>query len=234
MWLHIIFLHRDIQVFKFIHSQKNINYSLIKLNAFLCSWVLLCAIYIIAQSCLTLWEHTDCSLPGSSVSGDSAGKNTGVCCHALLQGIFPTQGSNTGLLHCRWNLYHLSHQGKAKYRSFLFLSVGTFIQFRYIASDFPILLSQNSTLKIANEQFNFRNIMYVIYTVFIIFSISHNKLSYPVDRKSKVIFKSDVKLMHHLKQRLMETRKLKILLSPAMMFSISSHEKNDKSWSLPV
>ena len=92
----------------------------------------------------------DCSPPGSSVYGDSPGKNTGVGCHALLQGIFPTQGSNPrspalqvdsllseppgkpkntgvgsvslpqgnfptqesnqGLLHCRWILYHLSHQ----------------------------------------------------------------------------------------------------------------------------
>ena len=41
----------------------------------------------------------------------SPGKNIGVGCHALLQGIFPTQGSNPGLLHCRWILYRLSHQG---------------------------------------------------------------------------------------------------------------------------
>ena len=53
----------------------------------------------------------DCSLPGSSVLGDSPGKNTGVGCHALLQGIFPPQGSNSGLPHCRRILYHLSHQG---------------------------------------------------------------------------------------------------------------------------
>ena len=39
------------------------------------------------------------------------GKNTGVGCHALFQGIFPTQGLNPGLQHCRWILYHLSHQG---------------------------------------------------------------------------------------------------------------------------
>ena len=32
-------------------------------------------------------------------------------CHALLQGIFPTEGSNPGLLHCRHILYHLSYQG---------------------------------------------------------------------------------------------------------------------------
>ena len=38
-----------------------------------------------------------------------SGKNTGVGCHSLLQGIFLTQGSNLGLLHCRQILYHLSH-----------------------------------------------------------------------------------------------------------------------------
>ena len=52
-----------------------------------------------------------CSSPGSSVHGDSPGKNAGAGCHALLQGIFPTQGSKPGLPHCRQILYHLSHQG---------------------------------------------------------------------------------------------------------------------------
>ena len=49
----------------------------------------------------------------SSVLGDSLGKNTGLGCHSLLQGIFPTQGMNPSLLHCRWILYHLSHQGNS-------------------------------------------------------------------------------------------------------------------------
>ena len=53
----------------------------------------------------------DCSPLGSSVQGDSPGKNTGVGCHALFQGIFPAQGLNPSLLYCRWILYHLSHQG---------------------------------------------------------------------------------------------------------------------------
>ena len=53
----------------------------------------------------------DRSPPGSSVHGDSPGKNTEMGCHALLQGILPTQGLNPGLLHCRWILYHISHQG---------------------------------------------------------------------------------------------------------------------------
>ena len=41
-------------------------------------------------------------------------KDTGVGCHYLLQGIFPTQGSNPGLPYCRWILYHLSHRGSTK------------------------------------------------------------------------------------------------------------------------
>ena len=49
-------------------------------------------------SCPTLCNPVDCSLPGSSVHGNSPDKNTGVGCHALLQGIFPTQGSNPHLV----------------------------------------------------------------------------------------------------------------------------------------
>ena len=41
---------------------------------------------------------------------NSPGQNTGVGSRSLLQGIFPTQGSNSGLLRCRWILYQLSHQ----------------------------------------------------------------------------------------------------------------------------
>ena len=67
-----------------------------------------------AQLCPTLCNPMDCSLPGSSVHGDSPGKNTGVVCNALLQGIFPSQGSNPGLPHCRELLYHLSHQGSPR------------------------------------------------------------------------------------------------------------------------
>ena len=53
----------------------------------------------------------DCSPLGSSVHGYSSGKNTGLDCHALLQGVFPTQGSSPGLPHCRRILYCLSCQG---------------------------------------------------------------------------------------------------------------------------
>ena len=44
-------------------------------------------------------------------SWNSPGQNTGVGSLSLLQGIFPTQGSNPGLLHYRWILYQLSYQG---------------------------------------------------------------------------------------------------------------------------
>ena len=71
---------------------------------------------LVTQSCPTLCDPMDCGPPGSSVHEDSPVKNSRVGCHALLQGIFPTQGSNSVLPHCRQILYHqgknfLSHQG---------------------------------------------------------------------------------------------------------------------------
>ena len=50
------------------------------------------------------------------LSMGSPGKNTGVGCHFLLQGIFPTLASNPGLLHCKQMLYPLSHQGSPRRR----------------------------------------------------------------------------------------------------------------------
>ena len=52
---------------------------------------------VVSDSC----DPMDCSPPGSSVHGISPGKNTGVGSHFLLQGMFPTQGSNPHLLHCQ-------------------------------------------------------------------------------------------------------------------------------------
>ena len=68
---------------------------------------------LVAQSCLTLCNPIDRS-PGENNSNPlqySCLENGGVGCHALLQGIFPTQGSNPGPLHCGQILYFLSHQG---------------------------------------------------------------------------------------------------------------------------
>ena len=63
------------------------------------------AVCLVVQSCPTLCNPMNCSLPGSSVHGDSSGRNTGVGCRDHLQGIFPTQGLNLGLPHCRQILY---------------------------------------------------------------------------------------------------------------------------------
>ena len=63
----------------------------------LCLLCVLCAQLL--QSCLTLCDPMDCSPPGCPVHWDFSGKNTGVGCNTLLQGILLTQGSNLGLLH---------------------------------------------------------------------------------------------------------------------------------------
>ena len=62
-----------------------------------------------AQSCPTLQPC------GQYSSWNSPGQNTGVGSLSLLQGIFPTQGSNPGLQHCRQILYQLTHRGRPKF-----------------------------------------------------------------------------------------------------------------------
>ena len=64
----------------------------------------------VTQLCPTLCDPVDCSLPRSSIHGIFPGQSSGVGCHFLLQRIFPTQGSNLGLPHCRQTPYHLSQE----------------------------------------------------------------------------------------------------------------------------
>ena len=64
--------------------------------------------YSVAQSCLALCDPMDCSPPGSSVHGISQ-STVLECCHFLLQGIFPTQGSNPSLLHWQRDSLSLHH-----------------------------------------------------------------------------------------------------------------------------
>ena len=59
----------------------------------------------LAQSCPTLQHH------GLYSPWNSPGQNIAVGSLSLLQGIFPTQGLNPGLPHCRWILYQLNHKG---------------------------------------------------------------------------------------------------------------------------
>ena len=63
----------------------------------------------VTQSCLTLCDPTNLYSPWNSPC-----QNTGMHSLSLLQGIFPTQGSNSGLPHCRRILYQLSHKGSPR------------------------------------------------------------------------------------------------------------------------
>ena len=91
-------------------------------NPLQCSWLgnpmdrgacqaYISALCLLAELCPTLCDPMDYSPQGSSIHGISPGKNIGVNCHGLLQGIFPPQGSNPGLPHCRQILCQLSYQG---------------------------------------------------------------------------------------------------------------------------
>ena len=65
-----------------------------------------------SESCSVL---SDSSRPhGLYTAWNSPDQNTGVGSLSLLQGLFPTQGSNPGVLHCRRTLYLLNHQSEVK------------------------------------------------------------------------------------------------------------------------
>ena len=67
---------------------------------------LCCCCCLVAKSCPTLLQPHGLQPSKFLCPWDFPGKNTGVCCHFLLQGIFLTQGSNPHLLHCRQILYY--------------------------------------------------------------------------------------------------------------------------------
>ena len=73
----------------------------------------------VAHSCLTLCDSIDYS------SWNSPGQNTGMGSLSLLQEIFPTQGSNPGLPHCRRTLYQLSRKGNPRVLEFLTQELGS-------------------------------------------------------------------------------------------------------------
>ena len=65
----------------------------------------------VTQLCLTLCNPMDGSMPTFSIHGIFQARILEWVCHFLFQGIFPTQGSNLGIPHCRQTLYCLSYQG---------------------------------------------------------------------------------------------------------------------------
>ena len=127
------------------------------------------------HSCPTLCDPIDCSLPGSSVHSDSPGKNTGVGCHSLLQGIFPTQGSNPSLLcllHWQVGSLLLEPPGKHIYvythththththiHNFIHHKIKTFIAEETEAQSISNLPSQLATIRtrIGTKLFNLRS-----------------------------------------------------------------------------
>ena len=78
----------------------------------------------VAQSCSALCCPMACSLPGSSIHGIFQARSTGVGCHFLLQVIFPTQGSNSGLPHHRQMLLISELPGKPLYADYIMQNAG--------------------------------------------------------------------------------------------------------------
>ena len=66
---------------------------------------------LVFKSCLTLVTPLTVVCQNALCPWGFPGKNTGVGCHFLLQGIFPTQESNLGLVNCRRILYRMSYRG---------------------------------------------------------------------------------------------------------------------------
>ena len=75
------------------------------------SWLVTGRPCVCAQPCPPLHDPMDCSPPGSSVHGILQARVRWVGCHFLLQGIFPTRGSNPRLLHGQVDSLPLSHLG---------------------------------------------------------------------------------------------------------------------------
>ena len=94
----------------------------------MCSIISHCCCCSVAKS---FSDAMDCSPPGSSVHGAFPGKNTGVGCHFLLQGIFPIPGSNLCLLHWQANSLPVSLQRSP--------TISHSVQFSSITQSFPPL-----------------------------------------------------------------------------------------------
>ena len=79
--------------------------------------IMLCCV-LVAQLCPSLCNPMDCSPPGSSMHGSLQARTLEWAAISSSRGIFPTQGSNPDLLHCREILYHLNYQGPGEKKYF--------------------------------------------------------------------------------------------------------------------
>ena len=96
---------------------------------------------LVSQLCLTVCYPMDGSPPGSSVRGIFKAQNTGVGYHTLLQGNFPTQGSNLSLLHFWQILYHLSHQGSPKENTIEYNNNIIIIEYNHEKETLPFVIT---------------------------------------------------------------------------------------------
>ena len=86
--------------------------------------------------------------------GFSREEVTGVGFHFLLQGVFPTQGSNPGLSHCRQTFYHLSHQGSPTYSvSFIIIYWRKYVKYLVCFQDLAIKIN---TIKLWQRKGNYK------------------------------------------------------------------------------
>jgi len=94
------------------------------------------------QSSCTILDSLSCVqlfvTPWTNSPWNSPGQNTGVGSCSLLQRIFPTQGSNPGLPHCRQILYQLSHQGSIlhSHQQCIWVTISLHTHFYFLLSDF--------------------------------------------------------------------------------------------------
>ena len=97
----------------------------------------------VTQLCLTLCNPMNCNPPASSVLWDFPGKNTGVSCQFLLQGVFVTQGSDWRLVHSQAHSLPQYHLGSPKLSWILFKQLKSQDDYRLIPFSERIITTLN-------------------------------------------------------------------------------------------
>ena len=138
-------IHQEFIINKFNNGQhflkRNIFHSIYSLyRVHMVHTECVCYSLLLSDS-VTSWTGA----PQAPLSMNSPDKNSEVGCHSLLNGIFPTQGLNLGLWHCRQILHYLSHHGS----SFGPLSL------QYLSLHFPFLLGVLLYYLVLNQSLSF-------------------------------------------------------------------------------
>ena len=107
MYIHT-HTHTHIHIYIYVVNMMSVMQKILLINTHIPSFMTL---GLVAKACPTLATPWTIAHQALLCPWDSPGKNTGVGCHFLLQGIFLTQESYLGLLHGRWMIYQLSYEG---------------------------------------------------------------------------------------------------------------------------